>query len=836
MRVYTFNDMRPGFLARALLCAALALPFAAPARAYQWSGKIAYAAKGLEDSDPTVRVTAVRKLAEFDPAVAKKYLLPVLADHDVGVRREAARVLARGKVLDAIAPISEWLQSHDKEERSVAATLLGELGAPRAIAALGRALADTEPDVRKAAVEALGRIGGPDVITPLVGRLDDDSMQVRRAAAERLRDLGDARATIPLVGRFSDAAKEVRLAAVQGVGRLGDARATSALIRMLRDPVLEVRVAAVEALGLLRSAEAVDALLPLLDSRSDEIGTKVCEALGRIGDQRSVRALVRHLGQGPLRAAAAEALVLVGKAAVPPVVACLEGSADECDPAAAVALLGQIGDERATPVLVAELGRARVKRELVVDALGALADPAALVPLLALLDGADAALEKRVLRVIEPVLDARAGDVLIRALADRDDEVRLYAAAYLGGLGVRAAVPRLLALTGKDTPSPLRLQAIRSLGLIGDPRATAPLVELVATGDADARIEAADALAYLKDPGSVDPLLRIADDGASPARRAAIAALRGPLRASKDARVRARARASLEKLLGGGDAPLALDALDTLAAMNAPESLPAVLALAGQARRDLRRAAIGVLGNFGDARALPVLLEALADEDDGVRGAAAWSLGKLGDARALPALVKAARDKGFVTQVNATGALARLGAPAAAKLGGEPLTLAAHRNPWVRANAAVLLGLQGGDAARRRLVELATGDSHRYVRWAAVRGLARLGSAADVLAAVALKDESKDVQEAARAAAPSAAKEPPRDEWVHVYWNDADGAPLRQELFMLVGADSIGKAGYTDQRGEAGEEGFPRGAWSQECLGAPGEDAYVAMDLCEAPR
>jgi HEAT repeat protein len=827
--------MPKGLLARALLCAALSLPFATPARAYQWSGKIAFAAKGLDDSDPSVRLAAVRKLAEFDPVAAKKYLLPVLGDHDVGVRREAARVLARGKVVEAIAPLSEWLQSYDKDERAVAAGLLGDLGSPRAIAALGRALADTEADVRKAAVEARGRIGGPDVITPLVGRLDDDSMQVRRSAAERLRDLGDPRAIIPLVERFSDAAKEVRLAAVQGVGRLGDPRATSALIRLLRDPVLEVRLAAVEALGLLRSPEAVDALLPLLESRSDEIGTKVCEALGRIGDARSVRALVRHLGQGPLRAAAAEALVLVGKPAVPAVVACLEGSADECDPAAAVPLLGQIGDSRATHALVAELARARVKKEVVVDALGQIADPAALVPLLALLGGADAALEKRVLKVIEPILDARAGDVLVRALADKDEDVRVLAATYLGALGVRAAVPPLLALTGKDTPSPLRLQAIRSLGLVGDVRATTPLVELVAQGDADARVEAADALAYLQDPGSVAPLLKIAADPASPARRAAIAALRGPLRATKDAALRTPARATLEPLLGGTDVSLALDALDTLAAMGDPASLDAILPLAKQSRRDLRRSAIGVLGNFRDGRALPALLDALADEDDGVRGAAAWALGKLGDASALPALLKAAHDHGFVTQVNATGALVRLGPAAAGKLGDEGLSLAAHRNPWVRANAAVLLGFVGGDAAKRRLVEMATTDSHRYVRWAAVRALVRAGNAKDVLAKIADKDESKDIQETARAATPPP-KDAPRDEWVHVYWNDADGAPLRQELFVIIGADSLAKAGYTDQRGEAGEEGFPRGPWNQECLGSPGEDAYTALDLCEAPH
>jgi HEAT repeat protein len=798
---------------------------AGPARAddFAWQGKVAFVAKGLESTDPEARKTAIRKLADFDPAASAPYLLPALDDRDAGVRMEAARVLAKGHVEAAIKPIAEWLKSYDKNEKVNAATLLGDLGSPKAIPVLTRALDDTEPDVRRAAVDALGKIGGPDVIVPLVGKLDDDNMAVRRAAAERLADLGDPRAVIPLVERFGDPSKDVRLAAVRGVGRLGDARAAAPLVRMLRDPAMEVRLEAVEALGLLRVPEAVDALMPLLDSRSDEIGGRAAAALGRIGDARSIRALVKLLGVGTLRAAAVEALAMVGAPAVPYVVACLGGESDACDPTSAVQLLAQIGDARAVPALAAELTRGRVRRDLVVDALAKIGDPSALVPLLSLLDEPDAALRKKALAAVGPILDARAGDVLVKALGDKDQDIRVTAAGYLGELGLKQAVPALLALVGDDTPQPVRFAAIRALGLIGDARATPRLVELVAKSDLDVRLEAADALSYLKDPSSIEPLLALVKDKTSPARRAAVAALRGPLRGARND----SARTLLESLLGG-DPALALDALDTLAAMNDRKSLPAVLALADKGARELRRAALAMLGNFGDASALPVLTDALKDEDDGVRGAAAWALGKLGDAKAVPALGKAARDQGFATQVNAAGALARLGVKDEALA----LALAGHRNPWVRANAAALLRLAGTDAARRRLIEL-TKDSHRYVRWAAVGALWRLGGAADVLAHIAEKDDAPLVRDAARAAAAKPAAELARDEWVHVYWNDNDGAPLRHELVALVGSDGLSRAAYTDTRGEVGEELFPRGAWDYQCLGQPGEDAFTALDLCE---
>src|SRR5205085_9994778 len=107
-------------------------------------------------------------------------------------------------------------------------------------------------------------------------------------------------------------------------------------------------------------------------------------SLGQIGGPKAVRALVIALGDDQLRAPARDALRGVGAQATEPLLACLDGTIDDCDPTTAVLIFKDLADPRATPALIAELGRHRVKPELVIEALGAIADPRALVPLLSL--------------------------------------------------------------------------------------------------------------------------------------------------------------------------------------------------------------------------------------------------------------------------------------------------------------------------------------------------------------------------------------------------------------------------------------------------------------------
>ena len=146
----------------------------------------------------------------------------------------------------------------------------------------------------------------------------------------------------------------------------------------------------------------------------------------------------------------------------------------------------------------------------------------------------------------------------------------------------------------------------------------------------------------------------------------------------------------------------------------------------------------------------------------------------------------------------------------------------AHRNPYVRANAALAFGRLAGPAGTPRLVDLLAHDPSAKVRAAAARALGLVGGAAAELSQ-ATGDADDLAREAARAAL-AGPKPPARDTWIHLSFADDDGAPVRFERYVVVDPTGLIKAGYTDTRGEAGEELFPEGLWSYDLLDEEGRE------------
>ena len=292
-------------------------------------------------------------------------------------------------------------------------TALARLGAP-AVAPLVAALGDELRAARIGAARALGAIGDPRAAEPLARALADDAdVQVARHAAHALGKLGDPRALEPLVAAGRHKSYWVRWGSVLGLAELGDRRAVPALSARLQDSNRDVRRSAATALGKLGDPAALPALIGAL---GDE--------WWRVGGERGGRA-------APAKVAATYALV----AALPQQNPAGRGFVVDLlakgrDPAGAVALAGLLGDDE----YVARKAQ---------SALVALAAPAALPALIALLE------------------DPRAG-------------ARARAAATLGALQAREAVAGLIARLEDDEVA-VRYAAVVALGQIGDDRALAAL-------------------------------------------------------------------------------------------------------------------------------------------------------------------------------------------------------------------------------------------------------------------------------------------------------------------------------------------------------------------------
>lgn len=286
-----------------------------------------------------------------------------------------------------------------------------------------------------------------------------------------------------------------------------------------------------------------------------------------------------------------------------------------------------------------------------------------------------------------------------------EDQTRAAAKPHAAGTG--DAISELIDALN-DPDERVRLNIIKALGNLGDPRAAEPLARILraATRPEDAGLDslAAHAAWSLADLGE-----------------AGIALLINALCECGEP-TQVLAAAALADIGEDAVAPL-IDALH-----DAPISA--------------RQKMVWVLWSIGDRRAVPPLIDALRAEDAKTRRYAAWALGQIGDPRAIPALINILDDPHEKVRWDTTVALEKFGKVAV------PLLIDALRQGSVRIriSAANALGWLMNPAAIDALA-VALRDPHASVRARAAFALGwiRDRRAVEPLLA-ALYDEDDDVR------------------------------------------------------------------------------------------
>jgi len=121
------------------------------------------------DTDPAVRIAAVRGLAMHGDPSHVPILVKALADKDSLVRLEAARALQRLHNDVAIDPLLLAMREPDTRNPSLPA--------------------ETEPEIRAQAAHALGQYAERKVLQGLIAGLDDSDLSVNRSSLASLRTL-----------------------------------------------------------------------------------------------------------------------------------------------------------------------------------------------------------------------------------------------------------------------------------------------------------------------------------------------------------------------------------------------------------------------------------------------------------------------------------------------------------------------------------------------------------------------------------------------------------------------------------------------------------------------
>lgn len=398
----------------------------------------------------------------------------------------------------------------------------------------------------------------------------------------------------------------------------------------------------------------------------------------------------------------------------------------------------------------------------------------------------------------------RAGfEGLVRALAaDPKPYNRRLAAKALGELGDPEAVPHLLALVRDPAchGDPLH-GALQALGVLGDRRATAPILDrLRRTRDGTTRFACLDALAVLADPGANAALLEYAhthhgrSDYPHVAVRAVAAsgdpgALVGVLGCVKRAGVPAVSAAaavlgtttSLTALLRSTRGKAREAVVIALGERGQGDAVPALVEELGRSRSaTYRRILLATLERLGwepDAEdeelvvlgllekrawkaivarggpAVPVLVRAFAGLDRYRKPKLLECLGRIGDPAAGDLCRRAAGARDVEVRNAAAVALAELGDRASVPTLVKSLDAALHREPYrhpagigeVRALGA--LGDPRAEGALTRALADGPGVHRAALRANAVDALGRLGTlSATATLVAALSDRDRDLR------------------------------------------------------------------------------------------
>ena len=442
-----------------------------------------------------------------------------------------------------------------------------------------------------------------------------------------------------------------------------------------------------------------------------------------------------------VRKDAADVLLKLGPAAVPPLGAALGGKDDDLASAAAV-LLGEIG-QPSIPVLATVLNNERFSNNprrimdvvtalacigpdavtvmveatsnnkdvhthfwLITKALRDIGTPA--IPnLIKALNGAPPLRRFSVAMVLNDLNDAATVPAFIGLLNDEYSEVRAKAANSLQRFGpkAKAAVPALIRVA-KDVKHSsvkkakslqwvsmnVRVEAITALGKIA-PEADivfATLINAMQDDDSEVRSAAASTLGTMgkKAESAVPYLLKALKDVNGGVRKEAVSSL-GKIMPKFD-----NVLPAIMELLNDRDPAVRGEVATAFGRMRAEAKtvVPILIRLLGDANRNVRSNAATALGQIGrEAKAaVPSLNLALKDGDERVRRNAATALGKMGPGaeEAVTSLMEYFKREEGDGQREAATALRQIGPTAIAIL----ISALKERDPIIRQYAAQALG------------------------------------------------------------------------------------------------------------------------------------------------
>ncbi|MBI5633975.1 MAG: DUF3859 domain-containing protein [Nitrospirae bacterium] len=449
--------------------------------------------------DYQVREAALKSLVHnHDPLKVAPFVNELLRERDPLKRVTLLQTISASDDMNYATILGRHLVDPDIRVREVAVEGLIKIKTSGDI--LRPALSSADHKVRIPALFELARRGEPAALNILPELLRDSNSRNRLEAAMILAQKKDNRAFEPLmeIARFKDS--EAAATAIRGLGILGDKRALDLIRQAANQENLRIVQAALEALGMMSYPEAITYLIDYI--AADHIPSldytyAARDSLIKLGEQ-SVIALISSLrtagGRRLLRIRNEFKYVVkaVGRASFPHLANAIKSPIIEVKKNTAEAL-SLFRESDAASILVTALFDREIRHDIE-RYLRYIGQPS-VKSLLHLTDEKNEDVRFSALTILGALGEKNALKPLIKALDN--DKQRISAIEALGGIKEPKAVKALLPFL-KDENANFRMQAVSSLGLIGDKIAIAPLVDMLGSeNDHNAQAHIIEALGNL---------------------------------------------------------------------------------------------------------------------------------------------------------------------------------------------------------------------------------------------------------------------------------------------------------------------------------------------------
>ena len=237
------------------------------------------AARSGEES---VRVEAIRALAEIGKPSALPVLLGLLGDANQKVAEAAQESLAAIPGEEVNAAIMKMLTAEPATRRITAMDLIVRRRMTSAIPALIAVAGGSDSKLRTVAVNKLGELAGPGQLPDLLDLLAKAGSAEEVEAAEQALGAVSLRAENPascvgqIEARLAQSQPPQKCALVRVLGAIGGANALKAVRAAVSDPNAEVHAAAIRTLGAWGTVDAASDLLELAKAAGNATDKMIC--------------------------------------------------------------------------------------------------------------------------------------------------------------------------------------------------------------------------------------------------------------------------------------------------------------------------------------------------------------------------------------------------------------------------------------------------------------------------------------------------------------------------------------------------------------------------------